>query len=631
MALISARKLKHSFGLAPLLDNVDITIETKEKVAFIGRNGAGKSTLMRMLAGQIQPDEGEITWHNDITTGYFEQEIPDQISGRVFDVVSLAIKPVLDALERYQLVGVEMAEANLQQLATLEKEFDSLQSYIEQHDGWDADYQIEQVLTTLGLDGEASFDALSGGKKRRVMLAKAMVKKPDILFLDEPTNHLDVASIEFLENLFANYDGTLIFVSHDRTFINKVANRIVEIDRGQLFSFPGNYQTYQKRKADMLAAEQSENKLFDKKLADEEVWIRQGIKARRTRNEGRVRALEKMRAERAQRRSQQKNANINISQGERSSKIIAQTRKIGLQFDGKPLFTDLTTTIVRGDKIGIIGPNGVGKSSLIKVLLGAIEPTEGSIKYGMNLEIGYLDQLRDTLQDNLSIIDNIREGSDFVNINGKPRHIMSYMQDFLFSPERIRTPVGTLSGGERNRVLLAKLFTKPINVLVMDEPTNDLDIETLEVLEDLLVNYDGTLLLISHDRAFLDNIATSTLVFENGDLNEYVGGYQDWLRQRPEPVVSETKSTKSKKKPEKVVEVKQVPVKAKLSYEEQRELGKLPNQIEKLEVKISKVSEQLQDVTLYDDPIKAATVSDELKKLQQELEAKMDRWMELES
>lgn len=639
MALITAKNLHHSFGMAPLLDHVSVNIQPRSRVALIGRNGAGKSTLMKILAGRIIPDEGEIIKKSTLVTGYFEQEVPDGLSGRVFDVVAAALSEVREAVNRFHVLSAELAEASAQDQDKLNRELADVQAQIDQHNGWEIDYQVEQVISQLSLDPEASFADLSGGKKRRVMLAKSLARKPDVLFLDEPTNHLDVESIEFLEKWFLDYTGTIVFVSHDRSFIDALATEIVEIDRGRLQAFPGNYQTYLKRKADMLAAEETENAQFDKKLADEEVWVRQGIKARRTRNEGRVRALQAMRAERAERRSQEKSANITISSGERSSRIIAKTFNAGLRYGDQTLFSGLETTIVRGDKIGIIGPNGIGKSSLIKVLLGEVEPTEGTIKLGMNLQIGYLDQLRDQLQDKLSIIDNIREGSDFVEVNGKPKHIMSYMQEFLFSPERIRTPVGALSGGERNRVLLAKLFTKPINVLVMDEPTNDLDIDTLEVLESILVDFEGTLLLISHDRTFLDNIVTQTLVFEQGNVNEYVGGYQDWLRQRPEPV-EEAPPAKSKaaKLTTSASTATTSPVavaapqadKPKLSYQEQRELAKLPNQIDKLEQAIAALGEQLADPDVYGDPNKAAELGRALQTQQTELEQLMERWMELE-
>lgn len=639
MALIQAKSLFHSFGVAPLLDHVDVTIESKSRVALIGRNGAGKSTLMRMLAGHITPDEGEIIYQSGLTIGYFEQEVPSGISGSVFDVVAESLAAVREAVSEYEALTMHMVEASADEQDVIADKLSALQHYIEQYNGWDTDYQIEQAITQLSLDKNADFQALSGGKKRRVMLAKSLVRKPDVLFLDEPTNHLDVESIEYLETWFQGFAGTIIFISHDRSFIDALATEIIEIDRGRLQRFEGNYQSYLRRKEEMLAIEEEANAQFDKRLAAEEAWVRQGIKARRTRNEGRVRALKAMRAQRAERRVQEKSANFSISEGERSGRIIAKTHEVGLCYGEQQLFSGLTTTIVRGDKIGIIGPNGVGKSSLIKLLLGQIEPTEGTIKLGMNLQIGYLDQLRDTLQENLSIIDNIREGSDFVTVNGKEVHIMSYMQQFLFTPERIRTPVRALSGGERNRVLLAKLFTQPINVLVLDEPTNDLDIDTLEVLEGILSDFKGTLLLISHDRAFLDNIVTQTLVFEHGNVQEYVGGYEDWLRQRPSIAKPATKSTtlsaeansiqSPQSEPQQRATQAAKPQKA-LSYQEKKELNNLPKQIEKLEARVATLTEQLQDPALYEQADKLHNITEELERAQADLDQKMDRWMELE-
>jgi ATP-binding cassette subfamily F protein uup len=484
----------------------------------------------------------------------------------------------------------------------------------------------------MQLDGDMDYVSLSGGMKRRVLLAKALVIKPDILLLDEPTNHLDLSAIQWLEEQLLNYKGALMFITHDRSFMRKLSTRIIELDRGLLTSYPGDYDTYLRRKAEALHAEEVENAHFDKKLAQEEVWIRQGIKARRTRNEGRVRALEKMRAERNQRRNQVGKVAMNVAQAERSGKLVAEAENVCFEYEGKPLINNLNTTILRGDKIGIIGPNGVGKTTLLRLLLGDLKPVSGSIKNGTKLEVAYFDQFRAQLDDAASVIDNLSQGREFVEINGNRKHVIGYLQDFLFAPERARSPVSMLSGGERNRLLLAKLFSKPSNILVLDEPTNDLDIETLELLEELVMDYAGTVLVVSHDREFVNNVVTSTLVFEgDAQVNEYVGGYDDWLRQSENNVKKESGATQKKTSDKKSVSHDKAAIAKKLSYKDQRELDALPAQIEGFENEVETLQNRMADEAFYkQEKDEILKVQEQLEKAQAGLEHCYTRWEELE-
>ncbi len=496
MALLSLRDVSLAFGGPKLLDHVDWSIERGERVSLLGRNGEGKSTLIRLVLGELRPDEGEIIRQQGLRVTRLPQDVPRERTGTVAD---------------------EIAEG----LAD------------DEHSAGSADYRVETIITRLGLDSTTPFEALSSGMKRRVLLGKAIIGEPDLLLLDEPTNHLDIDSIRWLEGFLAKFSGALLFVTHDRMFLSRLATRIVELDRGKLYDWDCDYPTFLKRKEELLAAEERQNALFDKRLAQEEVWIRKGIEARRTRNEGRVRALKAMRVARTQRRERQGNARIQMQEAERSGALVADAKGVSFGYGDRPIVKDLDVTIMRGDKIGIIGPNGAGKTTLIRLLLGQLTPQAGTIRQGTNLEVAYFDQLKDTLDEDKTVQENVSE-YDTIPINGQSRHVIGYLQDFLFPPERSRSLVKFLSGGERSRLLLAKLFTKPSNVLVLDEPTNDLDIETLELLESLLVEYQGTVLLVSHDRAFLNDVVTSTIAIEpDGSVAEYDGGYDDYLRQKP--------------------------------------------------------------------------------------------------
>ncbi len=622
MALLRLQNIHLSYGMPPLLDGVEFTLERGERVALVGRNGEGKSTLMKIIAGEITADDGDIFLQQGTKIARLEQEVPREIEGSVYDVVAAGLGDLGATIAAYHHVTMALEAPGAME------EMSRLQQQIEEVDGWSMEQRVTATISRLQLPADTAVASLSGGLKRRVLLARALVGDPDILLLDEPSNHLDVASIEWLESFLLGAGLTLVFITHDRAFLRKLATRIVEIDRGKLSSWPGNYDAYIKGKAAAMDAEEKQQAVFDKKLAQEEVWIRQGIKARRTRNEGRVRALQKMRQERAERRSRVGKANIQANAAERSGKIVIEAENISFEYDGKPIVRDFSTTIMRGDKIGILGPNGVGKSTLINLLLGKLQPQRGQIKIGTNLEIAYFDQLRESLNPNQTAQENVGGGSDRIIVNGQPKHIISYLQDFLFSPERARAPITKLSGGEKNRLLLAKLFARPANMLVLDEPTNDLDVETLELLEELLVNFDGTVLLVSHDREFLDNVVTSTLVFEgNGVINEYVGGYQDWLRQRPE-VAKASQGKAEKLKPAD----KPKSVKKKLSYKDQRELESLPKKIEELETKLAQLQEKLADPDFYrDNADEVASVTAEQDSLEQALEAAFQRWETLEA
>ncbi|MCF6324645.1 MAG: ATP-binding cassette domain-containing protein [Gammaproteobacteria bacterium] len=626
MAIITLRAVNLGFGGPALLEHIDLKIERGERLCLVGRNGTGKSTLMKLIAGEIKADEGETVYKQGINITRLTQEIPRDLSGTIFDIVAEGLGEQGKLLAEFHHISHELAHDTSDKIM---KRFEQVQHELEACGGWEVDQKVTATLTRMQLDPDMEFSALSGGLKRRVLLARALVNNPDLLMLDEPTNHLDIEAIRWLETFLLDFDGTLLFVTHDRALLKKLATRIIELDRGRLTSWPGNYETYLQRKQEALDAEATEHALFDKKLAQEEVWIRQGIKARRTRNEGRVRALEEMRQQHSDRRKKMGTVRMELQGGANSGKLVVEADHICQAYGDKTIIKDFSTVILRGDKIGILGPNGAGKTTLLKALLGEEEPKSGTIKLGTKIEVAYFDQHRSVLDESKSVIDNLAQGSDKVTINGVERHIISYLQDFLFSPERARTPVKALSGGERNRLLLARLFTRPANLLIMDEPTNDLDIETLELLEELLLNYKGTLLLVSHDRAFINNVITSTLVFEgDGMINEYVGGYDDWLRQKSDtqPAVS-TKKAKTQANNTPKTEQKK-----KLSYKDQRELDTLPKKIEKLEDEQSELMEKLGDPDFYQQQGDVvAKTNERIAEIEAELVICYQRWETLDA
>ncbi|SJZ55718.1 ribosomal protection-like ABC-F family protein [Novilysobacter spongiicola] len=631
MPLITLNNVDYSVGGPLLLENVDFAVEPGERVALIGRNGAGKSTLLKLLSGDIQPDDGEIRREGGARIARLEQEVPAGAGGDVFDVVAAGMGELGAWLAEFHHLS-HAEEFDAEAMSAVQAKIDAAQ-------GWSADQRVTETLDKLGLDGDAAFSGLSGGMKRRVLLARALVSAPDLLLLDEPTNHLDIEAIDWLEAFLKSWQGALIFVTHDRRFLRALATRIVEIDRGKLTSWPGDWANYERRREERLNAEAQENARFDKMLAQEEVWIRQGIKARRTRDEGRVRRLEAMRNERAARRDRTGNVRMEFAQAENSGKKVIEAKRVSFDYGGKALLDDISTTVFRGDRIGLIGPNGSGKTTLLKTLLGDLQPTAGEVKIGSNLQIAYFDQYRAVLREDWNAIENVAEGREFVEVGGKQKHVIGYLQDFLFTPDRARAPITRLSGGERNRLLLAKLFAQPSNLLVMDEPTNDLDVETLELLEELLGEYPGTLLLVSHDRDFLDNVVTSTLVMEgHGQVGEYVGGYSDWLRQRrvgpatpeiagraaaPSAAPASAASTASPATPS--------APKRKLSYKDARELERLPAAIEQLETQVAAMTTRMNEPEFYQQGADAiATHNAELAELQGRLEAAYARWAELE-
>jgi len=617
MPLLQAKNLHHSYGDQPLLDQVDLTLEPGERVCLVGRNGSGKSTLLKILAGDIKVDDGEIIHAPELVIAELKQEVPQEFSGSVYDYVARGIGELAEIITDWHHAALA-AGGDADQLNRMQR----LQDQIEAHNAWNLETRISSTISRLSLPADQPFEALSGGFKRRVLLGQALVAEPDLLLLDEPTNHLDIDSILWLENLLLGFKGTLVFITHDRNFLRRLATRIIDLDRGQLTSWPGDYRKYLAARAAQLETETRHNALFDKKLAQEETWIRQGIKARRTRNEGRVRALEKMRAERAQRRERSGSAKITAQQGDASAKIVIEADSLGFAWERRPIVRDFSCKILRGEKIGILGPNGCGKSTLIQLLLGRLAPQSGWVKTGTRLEIAYFDQHRETLDPQKSLRDNLAAAGDQVTINGRSRHVVGYLKDFLFNEKSIHMPVKALSGGERNRLLLARLFTRSFNLLVMDEPTNDLDIETLELLEELLIEYQGTLLLVSHDREFIDNTVTSTLVFEgSGLVREYVGGYQDWLRQRPRSDQQTAAAEKS---------VKSKPAGGKRSPQ-QKELHALPGKIEKLEATIEALQLKLTAPDYYQQ--EAAVIRSEQQQLQayeSDLQALYRRWEQLE-
>ena len=630
MAYITLRDVQLAFGGPALLDGANFNLERGERVCLIGRNGEGKSTLLKLIEGSLLPDTGEVSIQNGLTVSMLAQDVPMD-SGKVADIVADGAGEAATVLKDYHEASDACVLGDMEACDRM----GMLQHKLDQLDGWALENKVNTILGKMGLDPNADLADLSGGRKRRVLLARALLTQPDVLLLDEPTNHLDVESIEWLEKFLLDQNNlTLLFISHDRSFVDSIATRIVELDRGVLRGYEGNYSRYLDLKAQQMEAEEKQNALFDKKLAEEEAWIRQGIKARRTRNEGRVRALKALREQSKARRSQQGKVSMATQEANRSGKLVFEIEHLRVSYNEQPLIKDFSAIVLRGDRIGLVGDNGVGKTTLIKAILGEIEHG-GSVKTGTQLEIAYFDQLRNALDLEKTVMANVSEGSDFVDVNGNRRHIYSYLQDFLFSPERARTPVKALSGGERNRILLAKLLLKPSNLIVMDEPTNDLDMVTLELLEEMLSEYKGTLLLISHDRAFMDNVVTSTWVFDGkGNIDEYIGGYQDYLEQRPDQKVVDQKSDvkKAQAKAEAAALAATTPKKVKLSYKDQRELEQLPAEMEKLEKEQAELSTKLADGSWFVSNADAATkASQRLAEIEELLLEKLERWDELEN
>lgn len=624
MTLLSLQGIHIEFGHHPLLVDAQLTIDTGERIAVIGRNGAGKSTLLGILAGRVTPDQGSVQRRDGLRVSQLPQALPARDERPVRDVIRDGLAHEAQLLARYTALSAQ----NLDTAGV--RELETLQAAIDACDGWHLEQRVDALISQLDLPGELALAELSGGWRRRVALGQALVAKPDVLLLDEPTNHLDIGTIEWLENAIHSFAGSIVFITHDRSFLQRVATRIIDIDRGKLTSWPGDYPNYLRLKDEALAREEKENALFDKRLAQEEVWIRQGIKARRTRNEGRVRALEAMRVERAQRINRQGRAQVELQRSDNSGRIVIEAQALHYQLNHQTLVDSLDLTLLRGDRIGLIGDNGAGKTTLIKLLLGELTPTSGKVKRGTQLSVGYFDQNRENLDLNKTVVENIAGGRDAITINGRDKHIISYLQDFLFSPLRARTPVGELSGGECNRVLLARLFAQPHNLLVLDEPTNDLDVEMLEVLEERLVQYEGTLLVVSHDRTFLDNVVTSTVVFEgNGKVSEHVGGYSDWARYRARQQDPVTPAKSVSEKPTKQTDANKSS--GKLSYKLQRELEALPEQIALLEADIDALQTQIGDPAFYQQDFSATQpVLQQLDDKQAQLDALMERWLELE-
>ncbi|MDD0976829.1 ATP-binding cassette domain-containing protein [Pseudomonas fontis] len=638
MTLLKLSDVSLAFGAMPLLDKVSWQIARGERVCIIGRNGTGKSSMLRLVKGDQKPDEGDVWRAPGLKIGELPQELPVADGRTVFDVVAEGLDGVGALLAEYHHLSQNIhTDADLEKLMHVQHD-------LEARDGWRLQQLVDSTLSRLQLPADKTLAELSGGWRRRVLLAQALVSEPDLLLLDEPTNHLDIGAIAWLEDALSSFGGAVLFITHDRSFLQNLANRILELDRGGLIDWNGDYASFLVHKEAMLSAEETANALFDKRLAQEEVWIRQGIKARRTRNEGRVRALKELRVERGERRERQGKANIQLDVAEKSGKQVMVLENVSFAHPGGPnLVKDFSMVLQREDRIGLLGANGTGKTTLLKLMLGDLEPTGGKVESGTRLEVAYFDQLRHQLDLEKTVIENLAEGRDFIEIDGQNRHVLSYLGDFLFSPQRARTPVKALSGGERARLLLAKLFSKPANLLVLDEPTNDLDVETLELLEEVLAAFKGTVLMVSHDRAFLDNVVTSTLVFEGeGKVREYVGGYQDWIRQGGSPKllgVSESKSGKSELNTAVVEAAAPAPVaapaaetKKKLSYKLQRELEALPGQIDAVEQKMAAVQAQISDAGFYQRPIDQTTaVLASLEQLQAELDVLVERWAELDS
>ncbi|MBI4528872.1 MAG: ATP-binding cassette domain-containing protein [Deltaproteobacteria bacterium] len=631
MSLVRLDNVSLAYGHLPLLVHVDFQIEPGERVCLVGRNGTGKSTLLRVITGAALPDDGEVWRQETLRIGHLEQEVIPDTEQSVFEAVAAGLGELGALLAEYHQLTREAGVAERSSL----RQLSDLQARIDMLDGWNIRRKVETVLTRLRLPADKRLTDCSGGIQRQAMLARALVSEPDLLLLDEPTNHLDIAAITWLEKFLLAYRGALIFITHDRTLLRHLATRIVDLDRGKLVSFPGDFDSYLNKKDEMLEIEARETAKFDKKLAEEEAWIRQGIKARRTRSEGRVRALQALRRKRRERLDAPNKARFAIDAGALSGKVVADLRRVSFRYGDNLIIRDLSTRILRGDRIGLIGPNGCGKSTLLKLILGEMAPTGGQVVFGKRLQIAYFDQHRERLNLEKTVRENLSEDSDYVMVKGRARHVIGYLKDFLFPPQRIDSPVGALSGGERNRLLLAKIFTRSANMMVLDEPTNDLDVETLELLEDLLSDYEGTLLLVSHDRTFLDNIVTSTLVFEGeGRVGEYVGGYEDWERYRELMETRRMEPPKRVNLPPVVTQVKgqRSDRPTKLSYKEQRELEMLPGKIESLEAEQAELHTLMSEADFYRQPkINIAAMMERLEAVRKELEACYERWLALES
>ncbi|MER0214804.1 MAG: ATP-binding cassette domain-containing protein [Nitrosomonas sp.] len=635
MPLITLENACLAFGHHALLDHANLQLDPGERVGLIGRNGGGKSSLLRSLAGEIKLDDGRLWRAPNLKLAYVPQEPLLNPTNTVYQEVSTGLGNISRILLEYHAISHELGETPENTEALLIR-LQDLQGALEVDGGWNLQAKIETVINKLNLPADTLIDHLSGGLKKRVALARALVISPDVLLLDEPTNHLDFSSIEWLEGLLRDFSGSVLFITHDRRFLDNVATRIIELDRGNLQTFSGNFSDYQRQKAEMLEVEAIHNRKFDKFLAQEEVWIRKGIEARRTRNEGRVRRLESLRLERAARRDKVGKANISVDAGERSGKLVAELAHVSKSYGDKAIITDFSCRIMRGDRVGLLGPNGAGKSTLLKLILGELQPDSGNIQQGTKLSVAYFDQMREQLNEEMVLTDTISPGSDFVEINGKRKHVISYLEDFLFPPERARSPVKSLSGGERNRLLLARLFTRPANVLVLDEPTNDLDIETLELLEALLQDYSGTLFLVSHDREFLDNVVTQVIAFEgNGKLCEYIGGYEDWIRAKQFEDNSNQQKILSKQpetSPNSGSTAPKLARTKKLSYQETRELEALPGKIDMLEREQANITLRLNEPAIYrDHPDEVKALQTRLAAIEKELTDYLAKWEELES
>lgn len=652
MAVISLSDAQLAFGHVALLDHAELSLEAGERVGLIGRNGTGKSSLLKIIAGQGKLDDGQLVMQQGLRIAYVEQEPAFDADASIFDAVAAGVADIQALLSEYDSLASSMGSGDDEKLM---ERMHEVQGQLDVVDGWNLANRVETTLQRLNLDGQRVISTLSGGMKKRVALARALVAAPDVLILDEPTNHLDFSSIAWLEGLLREFRGSLLFITHDRSFLDNIATRIVELDRGRILSYPGNFSAYQVRKADQLAVEAIENAKFDKVLAQEEVWIRKGVEARRTRNEGRVRRLEALREARASRREQQGQVKMEVAAGERSGKIVAELIGVNKAYEGRDIVRDFSAILMRGDKVGLIGVNGAGKTTLLKLILGEIAPDSGTVRQGSKLQVAYFDQMREQLNDEATLADTISPGSDWVEINGQRKHVMTYLGDFLFAPERARSPVKSLSGGERNRLLLARLFAKPANVLVLDEPTNDLDIDTLELLEQLLEDYQGTVFLVSHDRTFLDNVVTQVIVAEGGGRwREYVGGYSDWERVR-KPVSDESAGRAASKSDKAVADkaskpetsaaqgaagTQSAPAAAsapaskpkKLSFKEQRELEQLPQQIADLETEQAAISARLADPDLYrKEPGEVQRLNERYAEIDDALMTALQRWEEIDT
>ncbi|OHB74271.1 MAG: ABC transporter ATP-binding protein [Planctomycetes bacterium RBG_16_59_8] len=634
MALMSLQNISLAFDGPMLFDRLSMQLESGERVALLGRNGAGKTTLMKIIAGNLETDEGTIIRQPGVNITHLPQEVASDIQGNVFDIVASGLSKNGELLKEYHHISHRLHTEHTPELM---RQFDRVHAELDRTQSWDIGNQVEDVVSRMKLDPEAQFSRLSGGQKRRVLLARALVIHPDILLLDEPTNHLDIESIDWLEEFLKKYSGTVLFVTHDRMFLRHLATRIIELDRGKIFSWACDYDTFLERRQIELENEESQRHEFEKKLSQEEIWIRRGVKARRARNEGRVTALERMREEKRNRRQVTGKVHMLAPEAARSGDLVVKVSHLGFGYENNRLIDDFSAMIMRGDKIGVIGPNGSGKTTLLRLLLGVMNPSSGIVRVGTNLEVAYYDQLREQLDEEKTVSENVCSTSDTITIDGKPRHVLGYLQNFLFSPQRARTRVKVLSGGERNRLLLARLFTRPSNVLVMDEPTNDLDVETLELLEELLLDYSGTLLLVSHDRAFLNNVVTSTIVLEGeGAVNEYPGGYDDWVNQRKNRS-AESKAVAPENLPlpkpaEKQQSMQEKPDRTKLSPQEEKELSALPARIEQLEAKQAEIYALMADPSFFrKSPRDIKSMKERLDLVKAELARTFERWAVLEN